>query len=711
MQKSLLPILILFISFSLFGQEKKPLTLEDAILKGKTELAPENINGIKWIDTDKFAHYGEKGALQIKNSKGDDQKVITPNDLNATLSAIGVDSISKVRPLAWKNPTSFYFKVDRQFFEYDYTTGDLSQVVRIPKKAENIQLAPKTGFVAYTLDNNVYVATSTEDKIPVTNFKKESGISAGVAIHRSEFGITKGLFWSKDGSKLGFYQMDESMVTDYPLADYSIMPALSEPIKYPMAGQKSHHARVGIFNVENQSTVYLKTGDPKEQYLTNFTFSPNGNTAYLAVLNRGQNHMKLKSYSVETGAETAMLFEERNKKYVEPEEPPHFLPDGSFLWFSERDGFNHIYHYSTEGKLIGQVTKGEFEIKGLISTVDNGKAIIVEAADGLMNEAVYHIEIRSAKMKRLDKRQGTYSVYGSDNSNLIIKYQSYETPLDIDIYTPGGKKLADLKNSENPLTNYQVGEIDFPVIYASDSTELQGRLIKPFDFDSSKTYPVIVYLYGGPHVQLVTNDYKGGAPLWMHYAANQGYLVFTVDSRGSGNRGLYFEQATFRQLGTVEMEDQLQGVEYLKTLDFANTDKMAIHGWSFGGFMTLSMMLRNPDVFDVGVAGGPVTDWNMYEVMYTERYMDSPDENPDGYRTADLKNYVSNLSGDVLIIHGLDDNVVVPQHSYTLLEKFVQSGKQVDFFVYPGYKHNVRGKDRVHLMHKVLDYIELHLNS
>lgn len=674
-------------------------------------MAPENIDGIEWIDAEKFAHYGEKGSLHIKNSKGIDVKTIQPNDLNTTLSAISVDSIKSVRPIAWKNSNSFYFKVDRQFFEYDDTTGDLSQVVRIPKKAENIELAAQTGFVAYTLDNNVYVATSTEDKIAVTNFKKESGITAGVAIHRSEFGITKGLFWSEDGSKLGFYQMDESMVTDYPLADYSIMPALSEPIKYPMAGQKSHHAQVGIFNVEDQSTVYLKTGEPKEQYLTNFTFSPDGNTAYLAVMNRGQNHVKLKSYAVETGAETSVLFEEKHKKYVEPEEPPHFLPDGSFLWFSERDGFNHIYHYSGEGKLIGQVTKGNFDVKSLISKVEKGKAIIVEAADGLMNEAVYHVDIRSGKMKRLDNREGTYSVYGSDNSNLVLKYQSYEKALDIDVYSSSGKKLTDLKDSENPLSDYRVGEIEFPVIYASDSTELQGRLIKPFDFDSSKTYPVIVYLYGGPHAQMIRNDYKAGAPLWMYYAANRGYLVFTIDGRGSANRGLEFEQATFRQLGTVELEDQLKGVEYLKTLSFANTDKMAIHGWSFGGFMTLSMMMRNPGVFDVGVAGGPVTDWNMYEVMYTERYMDTPDENPDGYRNADLKNYVENLEGDVLIIHGLDDNIVVPQHSYTLLEKFVQSGKQVYFFVYPGYKHNVRGKDRVHLMQKVLDYIELHLNS
>ena len=711
MRKTIISLLSLFLFLSLTAQEKKDLTLEDAILKQRTTLAPENITGIDWISSDKFVHYGDEGSLHIKNLKGNDVNIIMPNDINTSLRSLGVDSIKSVRPHAWKNEHAFYIFNKDQFFLYDLETGDLSQKTKIPEKAENIELASKTGFVAYTIENNVYVATSTEEKIPVTNFKKESGISAGVAIHRSEFGITKGLFWSKDGAQLGFYQMDESMVTEYPLADYSIIPALAEPIRYPMAGQKSHHARVGVFNVEKHSTIYLNTGEPKEQYLTNFKFSPDGKLAYLAILNRGQDHLKLKTFSTEDGGEEALLFEEKDEKYVEPEHPPVFLPDGSFLWFSDREGYNQLYHYSQEGKLIKKVTDGKFDIENLVSIVNKGRSIIIVAADGTMNQAVYNVDIRSGKMKQLDKRKGSFIVYGSDNSNLIIKYQSYETPLEIYVSSESGKKITTLLEASNPLAAYDIGNVDFPVLKASNGTELQARLIKPFDFDSTNTYPVIVYLYNGPHVQLVRNDYKGGAPLWMFYAANRGYLVFTVDGRGSSNRGLEFEQATYRQLGTVELEDQLAGVEYLKTLDYANTDKMAIHGWSFGGFMTLSMMLRNPDVFEVGVAGGPVTDWNMYEVMYTERYMDTPEENPNGYRTADLKNYVNDLKGDVLMIHGLDDNVVVPQQSYTLLDKFIKSGKQVDFFVYPGHEHNVRGKDRVHLMQKVLDYIELHLNS
>jgi dipeptidyl-peptidase-4 len=221
---------------------------------------------------------------------------------------------------------------------------------------------------------------------------------------------------------------------------------------------------------------------------------------------------------------------------------------------------------------------------------------------------------------------------------------------------------------------------------------------------------VIVYVYGGPHAQMITNNRTAGAPLWMFHAANRGYVIFTVDGRGSGHRGLEFEQATFRNLGNVEMEDQLAGVDYLKTLPYVDSTKMAIHGWSYGGFMTTSMMLRQPGVFGVGVAGGPVIDWSLYEIMYTERYMDTPEENPEGFEKGKLNGYVENLQGDLLLIHGLNDDVVVPQHSYSLLESFVDAGVQVDFFIYPGHPHNVRGKDRIHLMTKVLDYIDLHLD-
>ncbi|MGB6037374.1 MAG: prolyl oligopeptidase family serine peptidase, partial [Cryomorphaceae bacterium] len=371
--------------------------------------------------------------------------------------------------------------------------------------------------------------------------------------------------------------------------------------------------------------------------------------------------------------------------------------------------FDHLYLYKADGTLVRQVTSGAFDVLNYDAQVDGG--ILVEVVEGLMSEALAIADLSTGKLRKLTKDESSFSVsFDSESKLFLVREQSMTVANDVYIMNIKGKKVLNLVEAEDPLTEYQMGDIELPVLEAIDGTKLQGRLIKPHDFDPDMKYPVIVYLYGGPHAQLIRNNRTAGAPLWMFHAANRGYVIFTVDGRGSGHRGLEFEQATFRNLGDIEMEDQLAGVDYLKTLAYVDSTKMAVHGWSFGGFMTTSLMLRQPGVFDVGVAGGPVTDWSLYEIMYTERYMDTPEENPEGFKKAKLNNYVENLEGDLLLIHGLDDDVVVPQHSYSLLESFVDAGVQVDFFVYPGHPHNVRGKDRIHLMTKVLDYIDLHLD-
>jgi dipeptidyl-peptidase-4 len=262
-----------------------------------------------------------------------------------------------------------------------------------------------------------------------------------------------------------------------------------------------------------------------------------------------------------------------------------------------------------------------------------------------------------------------------------------------------------LLKSEDRLKNYNVGTTEIFNINANNGTSLYCRLIKPSNFDPEKKYPVVVYVYNGPHVQLVTNSYLGGSSLWMNYLAEQGYLVFTVDGQGSAHRGKEFEQIIHRQLGTQEMADQLAGVEWLKKQSYVNPARMAVHGWSFGGFMTTSLMLRAPGTFKVGVAGGPVIDWRLYEIMYTERYMDTPQENTEGYDLSNCTNRADKLQGKLLMIHGADDNVVVLQHNMRFLKACVDKKIPVDFFVYPGHEHNVRGKDRVHLMNKIITYI------
>lgn len=708
MHKYLLPLFIFFIVISVQSQELKKLNLENTVFREFRDFYPERLSGVEWISENEFVNYAPNGNLLVRNIKGDTVQTITPNEINAHLSALDVDSIMYVRPYMWLSPAHFIIKSGLYLLWVNKDEMVCEIHLKIPQDAVNLEFSPASGHLAYTVGNNVFIATQTDSAIRVTNHPKDSDIRAGIAIHQYEFGIEKGLFWSEDGQSLGFYEMDESMVTDYPLVNYNPVPAEANLFKYSMAGQKSHHAKTGIYDVRNKKLVYLKTGEPLDHYLTNFAFSPNGKYAFLAEVNRAQKEMHLNKYDAETGDLIKKLFTEIDDKYVEPQVPVYFPRSDSedFLWQSRRDGYNHIYSYNKEGKLLRQITKGNFEILSIDGKTENGNTIVVTASDGLLDRAVYAVNVKSGRMKKLTSQNGMHSVMMGEGKYFIMRHSSPEVAGRMTVNDISGKVVSTLIDPSNPLDGYEIGEVEFPVLKADDGTQLQARLIKPFDFDSSKKYPVLVYVYGGPHLQLITRDFKYGAPMWMYEAANRGYIIFSLDNRGSANRGKEFEQAVFRNLGTVEMEDQLKGVEYLKSLPYVDGDRMGIHGWSYGGFMTTSFMLRHPGVFKVGVAGGSVTDWRMYEIMYTERYMDSPQENEEGYKTADLKNYADKLEGKLLMIHGLDDNVVVPQHSFTLLKSFVDAGKQVDFFVYPGHEHNVRGKDRVHLMTKVLDYVD-----
>lgn len=712
MKTSFLILPLLLISFLAQAQPTKELDLKTAVMQQYRDLYPEHLSKVEWISAIEFTHVGEDGELLFRNVKGDTINTVDSESLNKLLDSLKVEPVQSVRPFTWLSASRFLLRCGGDIVAYNVEKSNAEKFLHFPQKAENIEISDQSGYLAYTLGNDVYVATPQDSAIQVTDHAGTE-TSAGIAIHRSEFGITKGLFWSEDGKRLGFYEMDERMVSDYPLANYNPTPAEATPIKYPMAGQASHHAKVGIYDVDSKKLTYLKTGKPLDHYLTNFTFSPNGKLAYLAELNRDQDDMDLNVYNAETGDFVKTLFNETDSQYVEPENPAYFPTDegDTFIWFSERDGFNHLYLYNANGKLIRQLTEGDFDILSIDGQSIDGRTLLVTAADGLMDRALYSVDVRKGKMRKLTDQPGIYSAKMDQGNAFVQKYSSMNTPNAVSVVNLKGKTLSNLIDAPDPLADYKLGKVEFPLLETEDGTKLQGRLIKPWDFDPSKKYPVLVYVYGGSHVQLVRNDYKAGASLWMYEAANRGYIVFTVDGRGSANRGLDFEQATFRQLGTVELEDQLTGVEYLKTLNYVDSENMAVHGWSFGGYMTTSLMLRYPGVFDVGVAGGPVTDWHYYEVMYTERYMDTPEQNPEGYKKADLKNYVENLEGDLLMIHGLDDNVVVPQHAFTLIKAFVDAGVQTDFYTYPGHEHNVRGKDRVHLMTKVLDYIDMHLKE
>jgi dipeptidyl-peptidase-4 len=530
----------------------------------------------------------------------------------------------------------------------------------------------------------------------------------GKSVHRDEFGIRKGTYWSTNGNYLAFYRMDQTDVSDYPIIDWTTYPASNKNTKYPMAGNKSHYVTLMVYNLKTNSTIQIKTTGPKDQYLTNVSWSPDEKKVYMAILNREQNHYMLNEYDVASGDFTKTLFEEKDEKYTEPSNAMLFVKNNpkQFIWQSRKDGFNHLYLYNIDGTLIRQLTKGNWEVKAVSGFDARGEHLFFHANEqSPVNQDFYSVNLKTGLMKRLTRDNGFHTdTLNSDGSFFIDNFTSCYTPREYRVVSTSTGKSITIFKAENPIKDYLLGRWNLFSIKNNEGTDLYCRIFKPANFDSTKKYPVLVYLYNGPHSQLVTNTWMAGGELWYQYMAQKGFIVFTLDGRGTSNRGKAFEQAIHRQLGTKEMEDQLKGVEYLKSLPYVDGGRIGLHGWSYGGFMTTSLMTRNPGVYKVAVAGGPVIDWSYYEIMYGERYMDSPQENKEGYEKNNLLNHVDKLKGKLLMIHGAQDDVVVWQHSILYQKKAVDKGILLDYYVYPGHMHNVLGKDRAHLMEKITNY-------
>lgn len=702
-------MLLAFTSQGLFAQNKQ-LTETDAAWMNPA-LFPERMQQLKWFShTDSYQHF-EKDTLWLTDAKSGKTKVLlTLNNLNALNSKQQLDSLKRFPAINWLEDGSGWFFYQDKLLQLSADFGTIKQITSFPENAANKVVFEQNLQTAYTIDNNLFIAKG-ENHIQITDEPK--GVVSGQSVHRNEFGISGGIFWSKDGLKLAFYQMDERMVTNYPLVntDERIATLKNEP--YPMAGMKSHEVKLKVYDLTSENTVTIETGEPAEQYLTAVSWDPSGERIYIGILNREQNHFKFNAYNSADGSFEKTLFEEKDPQYVEPQFPAYFLPNqpDQFIWLSERDGFRHMYLYSTKGELIKQLTSGNWMITAEPFFDASGKFVyFYSTAESPLERHLYKLDHQKGKMIRLTETAGTHHVSVSKNGKYILdSYSNLETANTIQLTDGKGKVIKTLLQSKDPLKDYVLGKTQIMELEAEDGTTLYARMITPPNLDSTKKYPVIVYVYGGPHAQLITNSWLGGANFYLNYLAQQGYIVFTLDNRGSANRGAEFEQIIHRQLGKTEIKDQLTGINYLKTLPFVDQNRIGVDGWSYGGFMSISLKLHHPEIFKVAVAGGPVIDWKYYEIMYGERYMDTPDENPEGYESASLINKVKELEGKLLIIHGTNDPVVVWQHSLAFLKAAVNEGRLVDYFVYPGHEHNVRGKDRAHLIKMITNYFNENL--
>lgn len=706
-------LLLLLFALTTMAQEKKPFTLHDLIPGGETyrQCTPQNAWYTWWGDQCVELDVDTLTVLK-PGSKKPGTVLMELDQVNRWLEAAGKQPVHSLQSVSfpYADKPQVLFHTSREYLLLDWQTGNVVWSLPIAEKAANMDWHKSSRNLVYTVDNNLWVMVADGKAVQVTD--ELAGIKCGQVVHRNEFGIEKGTFWSPDGQLLAFYRMDETMVSDYPQVDTETRTAEYVPDKYPMAGTASHKVTVGVYDIATGKTIYLQAGDPTDRYFSNIAWSPCGKYVYMMEHPREQNRAELVRYHALTGEKDAVLITETHDKYVEPQHPITFLPwdDTKFIYHSQKDGFNHLYLYDVEGKELAQLTKGEWLVQEVVGFHEKRKEVIIVSTEvSPLQSNLYAVSVKNGKRRPIGNSEGVHTVQLSASADWMIdRYSAPTTPRRIELVSvKDGKSRNVLLDAPNPWAGFNVPEMTVGTLKAADGvTDLYYRLVKPVNFDPAKKYPAVIYVYGGPHAQMIQNSWNCSVRGWDIYMAQQGYVVFTVDNRGSSNRGLAFENCTFRQLGVEEMKDQLRGVEFLKSLPYVDADRLGVHGWSYGGFMTTNLMLTYPDVFKVGVAGGPVTDWKYYEVMYGERYMDTPQTNPEGYKNSSLLEKAGNLKGRLLVIHGGNDPVCVPQMTYSFMKACIDKGTHPDLFIYPGHGHNMVGRDRVHLHEHITRYFE-----
>lgn len=708
---------ILCITQPFIGLAQKDLSLSEAVLGRWGNLAPERLSNLKWIPNTQAYTFTEKGdgvqtLIKVDAADFSKEEIISTSELASQLMI--KKAMNRLPNFKWISDNRAYFTYAGMIYTFDVKSKKAEKYHALPKGGSNLTFRPGSPDIAFTRDNNLFVLINGEETA-ITNHT-DPNIVSGQTVSRVEFGIEQGIIWSASGNALAFYEKDETQVTNYPLVDYHTRPASVRNTKYPMAGMPSEEVKIGTYSLKGKKVVYLNSNNSVEGYLTSLSWDPNDKFVYAANLNRGQDSLTLKQYDVKTGNKTLDILSETDKEYVHPTHGLNFIGKGEFLWQTEIGGLNHFEVYNIGGNSHWTVNTEDILVRSFVGfDSKSSKLWFLGNHKDKIDQHLFEIVISdggSSSLKQLTKGDAYHSMalLTDDHSFGLLRSSSLTTPNSYDIIEIGNGSISNLMTAENPLADYKIGETKLETIKANDgSTILHSRTIYPHDFDETKKYPVLIYVYNGPGVQLLHSNWLASASLWMYHFANKGYIVYTLDGRGSTNRGIEFEQAIFRNLGQVEMQDQLTGVAHLKSLPYVDGNRIGVHGWSYGGFMTTTLLTSNPGTFKVGVAGGPVMDWNYYEVMYAERYMDTPQTNKEGFELTSNLNRAKDLKDPLLIIHGSVDPTVVKQNSDLFLKECIKNGVQVDYFEYPGAEHNVRGKDRVHLMQKVLDYVESYL--
>ena len=652
-----------------------------------------------------MALQAQSGIIQTREANAADGKILTMEE-----TILSRDLAPEDLRCRWADDSHITMYKDGKWVNYEINSEETTPYAA---KADRPY--------AFSKNRSLYLLDKDSTVTPVI-VSEDKNITYGETVSRNEFGISGGIFMSPDKSKIAFYRKDESLVTSFPLLDITTRTGSLKEIKYPMAGMDSERISLGVYDIATGAIVYLNVDDfGDDRYLTNITWSPDCSKILIQVLDRSQKHMKLNAYNAADGSYIKTILTEDSDKYVEPQTPVFYIKGQQDIFIyrtASRDGYRNLYLCDMEGN-VRRMTCTDADVAYI---ANDGKYVYYTSAEvSPVENHLFRMEIKNlkkgvekavfGKAQRLTEAPGWHSIAMNGScTKYVDSYSSLTVPKVIDLRNADGSLVRNLLTAQDPTLDYAYTEISLGTVKSADGKfDNYYRLIKPKDFDPSKKYPVIVYVYGGPHSQMVQNTFMAQLRRWEMYMAQKGYLVYVQDNRGTQNRGLEFEQAIHGQCGQAEMADQMEGVKMLMELPYVDKDRIGVHGWSYGGFMTISLITNYPEVFKVAVSGGPVIDWKWYEVMYGERYMDHPEVNPEGYAKTSLINKAKDLKGKLLICQGAIDPVVVWEHSLSFIRECVKNNVQVDYFPYPCAEHNVMGKDRVHLYDKVSMYFEDYL--
>ena len=583
---------------------------------------------------------------------------------------------------------------------------------RVP--ADKMPALPSQGqgsLTFFTDNGSFYCRDNARDTCITIAESTDPGVVYGEIVSRNEFGIDAGWYVSPDSTKVAFYKKDQSKVSQFPLLDIKTRTGQLKLIYYPMNGMSSEIIHVGIYDIPSGKTTWLQMKEfSTSRYITNITWSPDSKNIYAQVLDRSQHKMNLNRYTAD-GRYIRTVLREENSAWVEPLDPLYFLKGRTdqFIYRTDnRHGYRNLYLVDTLGR-ISRLTRVDADVEYV---GNNGKEVFYTSAEvSPVENHLFKIDVKKGRVTALTPERGWHRItMDPDCQWFNDMWSTASAPVRLMVRSTSGKTSKLLYEGTDPLEDYASCKVELGTVPSADGAFLNYyRLIYPKDFDPAKRYPLIVYVYGGPHSQMVTDSWLGNIRMWEMLMAQKGYVVYVQDNRGTQNRGAAFEKAINRQCGKAEMEDQMVGVRWLMSQPWVDSSRIGVHGWSYGGFMTISLMTTYPDVFKVGVAGGPVIDWKWYEVMYGERYMDNPQDNPEGFASTSLIGKASQLKGKLLICQGAMDETVVWQHSLNFIQECIDLGIPVDYFPYPTAKHNVFGRNRIHLMDKVTQYFQDYL--